>query len=149
MCLFIDSRKHRYNKKSDEFEPLIASKSIPVIKVLAQREADGKWVSPYQRTECEFNRVLTAEMLFEGIGVVVAGLHACRTPDAVKSHTVGKTDWHPFHARIPKGAKYCIGDDGDIVSNKLIVTNKKYTDKKQRPAAKKKTPAKRARKKTK
>lgn len=100
----------------------LATKPMHVWKLL-----DSENLSPYQSMLYKCDTVVKARMCFERNSwdnsvdptMIGRGLHAYRTKkNAVESSGYGDK---VVRMTIPAGAHYYIGDDGDIVSDTLVV----------------------------
>lgn len=116
MCMRIKTGPHK--ARSDK----------KVFKVLEVSDATGKLVSPYQETPYRLGRTMKSPIVarpgcggLQPGGGIDQGLHACTTLTATESHRFDSCDWRVFRARIPAGATYYIGENGDIVSDQLVV----------------------------
>ena len=139
MCLIISKV---YHKKDNNYNVkcLVAKEDILVYKCLDC--LDGKYYTPFQympimftKGKCVYNKVNMPKSKCYWNDTIGVGIHAYSTK--VKAIMVAK-DFHKtakdFHktngtsmhyAVIPKGSNFYIGNNGDIVSNNLIV----YRDK--------------------
>lgn len=139
MCLYISKWHHGSNPK-----PKTAKKDIHVYKVLY--DLDNEYYTPFRRALVEFHSniaISTASRLtilrrslnieFSSVDIVTEGIHAYRTILRAKSIS-NCMGGYIYHAIIPKGTKYYVGIDKNIVSEKLIIFKtkeafKKYTKK--------------------
>lgn len=102
----------------------IAEEDIHVCKEIGERWyflIKRFWNSPYMNTWHRFNKVLEAVEHLEqkiyyisGLRTISRGFHAYTDTSKIDGNL-------KVHAIIPKGAEYCRGNYGDIVSNRLIV----------------------------
>ena len=145
MCLTISNTVHEPVKNEAGFyryHATTADKPIAVTKFL-EKTFSGGWMTPYQYHRVTFRNgattikptkgrpfehTRTAWRSYRGDWCPVDvehGIHAYYHEDAVQreiKHYAAETwDIHPFKAVIPKGAKYFIGLDGDIVSDSVKV----------------------------
>ena len=134
MCLYIEELDCDYNWL-DQPKPSIAMVDIPVYKVLMQK-SDGELVSPYKEETYRTGELKKVWMRKGFLGLsgntVNYGLHAVRHQrsaeilaymvDTRYSRSLGLKH-RIFHATIPKGSKYYIGANDDIVSNRLLLGN--------------------------
>jgi hypothetical protein len=123
MCLCIDEKWH------PKFKARVATQDILVYKVLERLEdghEDGRrtfsYYAPYRTGfEWKLEQRHTATMEKRGTFRVTvhAGLHSCRTSQAAQNRLchMGKI----LPAIIPKGSRLYYGENGDIVSNALII----------------------------
>jgi hypothetical protein len=110
-----------------------AKKDIKVFKML--QKSFGKFMSPYQyqpyktgqtKTVKHFSDYLDLPLLKNvPIGTeIFQGLHSFTTKLRAQRELQANEFWAPsfiVEATIPKGTKYIMGDDGDIVSLKLTI----------------------------
>ena len=124
MCLVIEKLYHC----GIDTKPLVAKENIIVFKLLNHYVGalPSVFSTPYRAYQIDFG-IRGSVGRFEyphtelklssfGTGNVTEGIHAFVRP---YSDEDGKL--HIFHAIIPKGAKYYIGDSGDIVADKMII----------------------------
>lgn len=112
MCLV---KCHWFPKKA--YEDIVCYKCL--------NRNDSGFVTPYCRTEVIPGKTIltSAKNIFWGIfskNIYGEGVHSF-----VKGKKIGYRSV-VFKAIIPKGAWYYIGKDGDLASNKLIITGKRY-----------------------
>jgi len=122
MCLYIDKKVH------PQFKSRVATQDILVYKVL-ERIEDGhgtrtfSYYAPYRTNfEWKLERRYTATMEKRGTTwspTIHAGLHSCRTSQAAQNRLCHNGKMLP--AVIPKGSRLYYGENGDIVSNTLII----------------------------
>lgn len=127
MCLTVDLKKHIhiFNKAL----PKIALKDIIVYKVVGSRY--GYHYSPFQVTPISFTKnkaVLKSRLqlrCYEDSIEVHKGIHAYTKYDIASEETCWHTELFDhvtvYKAVIPRGTKYYLGVDGDIVAKKLII----------------------------
>jgi hypothetical protein len=110
-----------------------AKKDIKVFKML--QKSFGKLVSPYQYQPYKTGQTQTVRHFSDGSDLkilnnhpigksVYAGLHSFTTKLRAQRELSANEFWAPsfiVEATIPKGTKYIMGNDGDIVSLKLII----------------------------
>jgi hypothetical protein len=99
----------------------VANRDIKVFKQLdiESFHPDGMILtSPHRGHRWYAGKLKKANMRVNSYGEVHQGLHAYRK--------LGDCPSIRFHAIIPKGAKYYIGNDGDIVANKMKVLGPVY-----------------------
>lgn len=137
MCLRISEKHHLTG------EPLVAKRARRVFKLLEYIGGKSRlWASAFRGHKYAFGREESAELFvvprWDWIAnkTVKDGLHAYTGRAAAYRHAKNWSSGGPRHAAfiaiIPKGAKYYIGTDGDIVSNKLIVTRERVTKAKRK-----------------
>lgn len=128
MCLTINDTFHKKGKS------LKAEQNILVYKVL-ERGFDEKYYTPYQGMPINFNpndgmffykntRLLRGDIA----GSIANGIHSFFN-DAKADALANKFYKESMHyAIIPKGSRFFIGENGDIVSTNLVVfkTKKDY-----------------------
>jgi len=114
MCLYL------FNK---EAKIEISDKNTHVYKIVLRSSSENMWVAPIMKTAHEFDKELEAcdHLVIENnrdynCRVINRGFHAY-----IKGKKVSTT----INAIIPKGAEYCIGEYGEVVSNKIIVFSSK------------------------
>ncbi len=137
MCLTLKRNYTTYRgaKRASE-RPKIAKKDIVVYKILKNRRVglSGRpaWATVYQNFKFSkgyhyYQEVYKSEGEFgisfkqDSLGVRVRideGLHAWTTKSTASRNCFG--DVKIFEMIIPKGSKYYLGRNGDIVSNNLI-----------------------------
>ena len=144
MCLLVNTSVHTPIECDSPFpyhQALTATESILVTKMLEYGEFSG-WFTPYKYTLVNFRSGKTTmkphncspfqekvRVFYNAHGDdttdIAYGIHAFFSKSVVEKEMVyyGRQQWniHPFKAIIPKGAKYYVGAEGDIVSDKLIV----------------------------
>ena len=118
MCLKIKSGPHT------------AKKAFYTLKVAEHIEAKS-CKSYFQTVHQDFGKLLTSELRMESpyYNVIYIGLHSLITSeiDYIRKQIFDYPfDGHCFKAgillcKIPKGATYYLGQEGDIVSDKLIL----------------------------
>lgn len=114
MCLVISLRYHKY-----QLEPLIANEDILVYKRLNHYGKSKDYYTPVMDTIVNFyrNKAILQDNFGLWNGCVEEGIH---------SYYVEKENPFGMHyAIIPKGTKFFIGCDGDVVSEKLIIYKRK------------------------
>lgn len=133
MCLCVDVTKHYDNKGI--LLPRTATEDITVYKILFIDTFNLCIATPYVRFKVASdishlpNTVLKATM---DHNISIAGPDACRVIKGIHSfvdfdtakasiHTFANTFYFMVACIIPKGTKYYLGIDRDIVSEKLIV----------------------------
>lgn len=103
MCLI---KTHRF--------PKYTHKDIIVYKRL--KSVHGEWYTPYQCVNIKLNSLIYNHNLIL-YGVFTDTIEGCGV------HSYEEPRVSLFKSIIPKGSWYYIGNDGDIASNKLYVTN--------------------------
>lgn len=107
------------------FLPKIATKDIPVYKVLTEIP-DSCMVTPYMKIPIKFNTIIKAgrkgfwESIFD-IYIVNEGFIHSYTDLLTARINENRADTI-FKAIIPKGSLYFIGENNEIASTKLIIT---------------------------
>lgn len=109
MCLYTTSKKIQ-----------TATKDITVYKIGHHNLHQDGLVSPYYKFHYKWNTLykeepLVIETYAGGVNEVLKGFHA------YTEHILMYNQNYIHYAIIPKGAEYCVGLDGDIVSNQIIV----------------------------
>jgi len=127
MCLYTKSKN-----------PSVAEKDMYVFKVLkvtrervARRIVRLKYVAPYRGTPWSLDVLTTAEFSVtyypNSPYQIRQGLHAFTDFDEAN----GICLWHSlylFIAKIPKGANYYKGTDGDIVADQMIILSRTHPE---------------------
>ena len=124
MCLTINSLLHPY------YKPLVAEKNIVVYKVLCHYVGalPSVWRTPYKHYEIDFGvrgsvgryeYPHTELNVFHGLGcfTVNEGIHAFCLP----LNPLEKGTYFDFKGIIPKGTKFYIGINDDIVAEDMII----------------------------
>ena len=125
MCLAIDKGFHKNN------EPLIAERNIRVYKCLDMDQFGI--TTPFMYYPIEFDEegkciLISKKLELTSQDTIREGIHACRTKKAAEfiCFMFPEAGTTTFKAIIPKGTKYFIGNNGDIVSEKIIIYNEFY-----------------------
>lgn len=137
MCLYLDTKKHEVNEFKNP-KPNIAESNMIVYKVLER--VKGELIAPFRRNNYVIGRLYEAKFGIKRVAdwkshgfEIEEGLHAFVDPNSsIAQEVKSRSDNNVIlYAKIPKGSEYFLGTDGDIVSNKLIVSNiqvkRKYT----------------------
>lgn len=112
-----------------------AKEDIHCYKVL--RIKNTHLISPYQKYRYYLNKLVTVDkMIHNNFGNVYEGLHAYTTKLKALNCIIwmarvlgwGHDNYKVYNCIIPKGSKYYLGNNGDIVSNQMIITGR-YKDK--------------------
>ena len=108
-------------------ERLIASQDIAVYKVLLKRES--KLIAPFHYFEYNINEIVTkTDFTGNSFGDIEEGFHTVNNIGRALAyqHLLKTHYWHREYvickAIIPKGTVYIKGDDEDIVSLALKIT---------------------------
>lgn len=128
MCLFLQDQK--------QVEPSIATSSIKVYKVL-EKNWNGRFFSPFRGKHYRFNELYRNKIgavhkrekvwFFEPKrNKIESGLHSCIDPISASFIGAGNNISKIFIAKIPRGSEYFLGENGDIVSNQLIISDREY-----------------------
>ena len=132
MCLITSHFYHKENSKHN-VKCLVAKEDILVYKCLDCE--DGVYCTPFRympivftKGKYVYNKVNMPKSKCEWNDTIGVGIHAYSTKNAAialsKSFYWGNgTSMH--YAVIPKGSNFYIGNNGDIVSNNLIVYREK------------------------
>lgn len=131
MCLKINNTFHKKSKS------LKAKQSILVYKVLEKDNVSkNKYCTPYKKMAINFNEYdgmffykNTRMVRSENEYFILNGIHSYFDDMIAKREVQIFKHWYTMHyAVIPKGSKFYIGNDGDIVSTNLVVfrTKKDY-----------------------
>lgn len=123
MCLLIDKNKHPFLQSKVTLTPII------VYKVLWKHNLFFE--TPYQRKIIEFVNgkcILRSKLVKDDKYTIGKGIHAYRYlaqawDTAQYLNTYLSESVIVVKAIIPKFSNYYIGYDGDIVSNKMIITD--------------------------
>lgn len=139
MCLCIQNFFHPYDDKSGVRKPIVAKENILVFKVITALTTT--YHTPYQIFVIHFkNGVYNYKTTRMQIGefdtqggylpnCVTKGIHAWIDEKHAERCAGQYSNDRVFYCVIPKGAKFYIGDNFDVVSNKLIVyEHKSYYD---------------------
>jgi hypothetical protein len=127
MCLYI--------KTGCKIE--ITDKPILCRKVVAQGNTENSWISCFMNTEHEYNKELQAvehierETLLPHL--ITLGFHAHLYNEESKEKVNNRIDLFSTEERklvevfaiIPRGAEFCLGNNEDIVANRMIVFSSK------------------------
>lgn len=131
MCLTTKSLPKR-NTKSKLLDIFLktATRNITVYKQLKLTKYylypyEKQYKSPYQYTiyspDILYKSRLGITWRWDGKGLVVSeGRHAYNNIKKAREMTYGISSYKIAKMTIPKGSKYIVGVDGDIVSNRLI-----------------------------
>ena len=133
MCLTIKDTFHKKGK------PLVAERSILVYKMLeryAGKKYNSLYHTPYMGTPINFcdegdNMYFYKTTRLQKDSIYInKGIHSFSDKktaiDEVNMYNEGELYRMSMHyAVIPKGSKFYIGDDGDIVSTNLVVFKRK------------------------
>lgn len=131
MCLVVKNRWHKDGK------PLIAEENLPVFKVLRKDERRGL-ETPFYEYPIAFSdgkAVMKSALAvleprsYNDSYICYKGIHACLTRLSSRALACKCPDGSVYKAIIPKGAQYLIGINGDIVSTKMIIFDKKWYEK--------------------
>lgn len=145
MCLLIS--KVRHHAKLDKYglpyyTARKATKPIKCYKHLEFNDEINQLATPYQYLPIKFDR--SGQAVIIGIGFqptricdvdetpsVCCGVHAYRSKKESSYYlTESMWDFQEFLAIIPRGERYFIGKDGDIVASKMILFRSKNAFKK-------------------
>jgi len=128
MCLYVKTT-FKTRQEARDFQPLVAKKNIEVWKILMN---EGK--SPYRHFKWEpgFHYYQDNGKLPKNINgcwniQIHAGLHAFVDEVTARKRRREMFYYHNKHIvkmTIPKGAKYFLGTNGDIVSTEMIYPKK-------------------------
>ena len=141
MCLFVD-KKYRKTAVNDsgyvEYsmpEPLVAEEDIHIFKVLHVRP-NARVETPYtlypvkfdKKNRCILEAELNPQWFARGVTVVREGIHGYVNRFAADKEALilnrGTSMTCPtsvYQAIIPRGTKYYIGDNEDIVAEKMVI----------------------------
>ena len=124
MCLIVEKSKHLHIFGLNF--PRIAIKDKIVYKILIQNNSD--YITPYKNHPVHFFKnqaILEAEdaCRLTHYNCIEFGIHAFTNYLRAFSRLriIDDINGTIFKAVIPKGTRYFYGDDGDIVSEKLII----------------------------
>ena len=134
MCLNVKNKWHKDGK------PLIAEEDFVVFKVLYHSVFVDVILTPVRQCPIIFTNgkaILKAKLhMFTGynyafkkcITVCTRGIHAFLNSKSQRMILWGHNSrkLHAHKAIIPKGTKYYIGEEGDIVAEKMIILEKTY-----------------------
>lgn len=131
MCLIVSIEHH------PDLKPKTAKTDLRVYKILTQ--VSGCWFTPYQSVRLKFNlqNKIRYKSTIDAPLSHSSGLSYCaRISRGIHSFysyvfAINEKRWcgpgTVFYAVIPKGSKYYIGVEGDIVSSQLIIFRNKET----------------------
>ncbi len=116
MCLTIDITHHRFNQS------FVAEAPIVVWKLLTPSSQTDRYVyPPYYSFRYEFGVEYSSEIGRRGYSVY-EGFHAFYFNGTPRMRRIkGTYNVRVYPCVIPKGAKFFIGKDSEIVSDRLIV----------------------------
>lgn len=132
MCLIISKVYHKKDK-SNMIKCLVAQEDILVYKRLDC--TNGEYCTPFQympiiftKGKYAYNKVNMPKSKYYWNDTIKVGIHAYTTKNA--AITISNAFYYNSgtsmrYAIIPKGSKFYIGTDEDIVSNNLIVYREK------------------------
>lgn len=130
MCLRISKFHHLFNEGAK-----IAKHDIHVYKKLIPfKSISNRYMTPYlhafysaKKGRIDMESILKREQQsFNHHDIITKGIHAYRTKRCITNRDIFTSSFI-YHAIIPKGSKYYVGSNKDIVSDHLIVfTEKKY-----------------------
>lgn len=124
MCLIVDENKHLLGTSKVNLKPII------VYKIIMKTPIGFK--TPFRHYPVDFikNECVLKSKLIKYDHIVDKGIHAYISLNTAVAHAYDITmhSWIRAHyiifkAIIPKFSNYYIGCDGDIVSNKMIITD--------------------------
>jgi hypothetical protein len=124
MCLVIDQNKHKRNKRTFKYIPLIAKTDITVYKVMyiPHDDVDGYPQAPY-RNDSYTSPVLQAKIQ-SSTALVGQGIHAYQTRERAKAQA--RRGKKAVECIVPQGTKYYLGYGYEIVSECLIFHGKPF-----------------------
>lgn len=124
MCLIIDENKHILGTSKVNLKPII------VYKVIVKTKNGFKTPFIYYPVDFIKNKCVLKSKLIKNDHIVDRGIHAYRSLKTAVAHTQDmimnswiRANYIVFKAIIPKFSNYYVGCDGDIVSNKMIITD--------------------------
>ena len=127
MCLTVNKKLHPGKK------PLVAKQDMYTFKVCRNLSEDKKvCFSFYKRAQQPLGKLLKSNMdSVDRYNEIEKGLHSLQIKNNIDSNGLGTHtfDLYPIYTssisillcKIPKGSKYFIGRQKDIVSNKLVL----------------------------
>jgi hypothetical protein len=125
MCLIIDKNKHPLGTSKVNLKPVI------VYKIIMKTKTGFK--TPFRCYPIDFieHECVLKSKLIKDCYIVDKGIHAYRSLSTAVARVrdmdmhawVPAASYSVFKAIIPKFSNYYIGCDGDIVSNKMIITD--------------------------
>lgn len=128
MCLLVDENKHLLGKSKVNLKPIIVYKVIMKTKI-GFKTPFRYYPVDFIKNECVLRSKLRFKLI-KDCRIVENGIHAYRSLIMAVAHAqdMGMRTWTPtnyivFKAIIPKFSNYYIGCDGDVVSNKMIITD--------------------------
>ncbi len=135
MCLVINKKFHKSWLFSRP-KPLVAKTNIPVFKILLPIR--NLYITPFQRARVFFDADGVAEGKKTALGLqhrrfegeswweVNEGYHSYTNSIDGKAALVDTPSGSIFNAVIPKGSLYYIGENGDVVSDQLVILSHQY-----------------------
>lgn len=124
MCLIIDKKKHVFGKSKVNLSPII------VYKIIMKTRNGFKTPFRYYPVDFIKNECVLKSKLIKDGHIVDHGIHAYRSLKTAVAHAQDmnmygwiRANYIVFKAIIPKFSNYYIGCEGDIVSNKMIITD--------------------------
>ena len=128
MCLTVDKRFHG---KTRPFYPLWAEHDMYVYKILKKYRSGGetRYSTPYQHMVVKSGYEYYASDFgidtWSSNGQVSHGLHSWTKRQLAARDCSYRDGENVFVAIIPQGSRYFVGTEGDVVSEKLIMLNKR------------------------
>ena len=139
MCWSQDKQKFKNGRlKQSPPKPLVAEKPITVYKRVYRVWRDGEvWRNMYRSAIISYvykkNRlpplVKVKFQKYPSFWQVEAGYHSWKSLDVVVSKYIRinrdfyRGDWRIVECTIPAGTKYWVADNGDVVSEQIIIGN--------------------------
>ena len=133
MCLIVKNKWHKDGK------PLIAEKNLPVFKVLHKDIRRGLETPVFEypivftdgKATMESELFVVKSICEKNLYLCYNGIHAYlnRLSSRELRWKFTRRNTSVYKAIIPKGAEYLIGNNGDIVSTKMIIFDKRRYEK--------------------
>ena len=118
MCLIVDMYRHFERK------PIILKEDLECFKVLKYFIGIANYYTPYQEYPIELNTLYITKMSSRGCGREIhKGFHSFVNVENISSTMILFSNKKVFKAIYPKGTRIYYGIDGDIVGNKIIITD--------------------------
>lgn len=124
MCLIVDENKHLLGTSKVNLKPIV------VYKIIMKTKTGFKTPFRYYPVDFIKNEYVLKSKLIKNNHIVDEGIHAYRSLKTAVAYAYDismnswiRANYIVFKAIIPKFSNYYIGCDGDIVSNKMIITD--------------------------
>lgn len=123
MCLTVDIKKHPYKT------PIILKEDLECVKILRYFKSAGgiiNYDTPYEYFPIELNKLYISRMSSRHQRrVIYRGFHSFASIETLdRVMYINKAKRKIFKCIYPKGTRIYYGTNGDIVGNKIIITDK-------------------------